>query len=166
MDSISPLGVVAKTGTDDVILGHDAFERRLNHFLRRGRDHVKHEPVAVDVFQQMRQQADVLFQPDALPDLDQVLFADAAVLRVVEQQVGEFSSLLHQANFGQAFDPFCKSRCADQLAQHDPRIVEAERLIEIAHQQIVLLSVLQVAYTPPLKWVLRLVVILAVSGGA
>ena len=42
--------IVAETRAEDVICGDDAFERRLDHFFGRGRDHVEREAMPVQIF--------------------------------------------------------------------------------------------------------------------
>src|SRR5437764_15004340 len=79
----------------------------------------------------------------------------ASVLRIVQQQMGELGPLLHQMNPGQSRDTLLESGEAEQVAQDDPRIVEAEGLVEVACQQVSLhrwrLIIVQVAEnsTPP-----------------
>ena len=89
--------------------------------------------MAIDVFQQLEEQAKVRLQTNPLPDLDQVLFAYAPVFRIVEYQISQFSPLLHKMDVCKPSDSLAESRHSEQVAQHDPRIVEAERLVEIAH---------------------------------
>ena len=74
-------------------------------------------------------------QPDAAARLDQVLAAHAAELRVVPDQVGQLAALLDEVAGREARDLLFEARHAEQLAQHDARIVEAERLVEIRRQR-------------------------------
>ena len=75
----------------------DAFERRLDHLPRRGRDHEEREPVAVDAaLEELDQRRNVAAQPDPPAGLLEVLAADAAELGIVADQVGQLPALLHQ----------------------------------------------------------------------
>src|SRR5512147_1237521 len=94
--------------------------------------------MAVDGFENARQQLDVLLQADALACLDQVLLAYAAVLGVVQQQIGKFPALLDQSNVGEAMNSLGESRNADHLAQYDSGVVEAQRLVKVANKKVVL----------------------------
>ena len=80
-----------------------------------------------------------LAQADAAPRLDQVLLAHAAELGVVADEVGQLPALVHEVARGQALDLRLEIGGADQLAEDQPRIVEAEGLVEIRRQQEVLL---------------------------
>ena len=52
-------------------------------------------------------------------DRGKMLLANPAKLRVVEQQIGEFSALLNEVNFGKAGDALLKSANAQHFAQND-----------------------------------------------
>ncbi len=53
---------------------------------------------AVEIRQQLRKQPDILLQADAFSGLNQMLFPHAAILWIVQQQIGEFPALLHQVD--------------------------------------------------------------------
>jgi hypothetical protein len=59
-------------------------------------------------------------------------------LRIMQEKVSEFRSLLYQVDlrhaFGFAFE--IGSRNTDQFRQHAARIVEGERLIEVAREDV------------------------------
>src|SRR5262249_9419465 len=95
------------------------------------------------------QAPDVVLQPDALADLVEVLPADLPVFGVVQQQVGQLSALLHEVDPCQAGDLLLEARGAQQLAEHDPRVVEAQRLVEVAGEQV-LASVVGLFHRPSL----------------
>ena len=76
------------------------------------------------------------FRRMRLPDFDEVLAAHLAVLGIVEQQIGQLGALLHEVGARQPGDLVVEPVGAEQLAQHDARIVEAQCLIEIAGDQI------------------------------
>ena len=54
--------------------------------------------MAVEIRQQLRKQPDILLQADAFSGLNQMLFPHAAILWIVQQQIGEFPALLHQVD--------------------------------------------------------------------
>ena len=121
--------------------GDDALQRRLDDLLRRRRDDVEREAVALDRPPRgmRRERCDVLLQPDALADLDEVLPPHAAVLRVVQEQVGQLAALLHQVEPRQArhLAPRSPALPSSSLST-TPGVVEAQRLVEVARQQVVL----------------------------
>src|SRR5688500_4165172 len=65
-----------------------------------------------------------------------MLAADAAKLRIVTEQVGEFCSLVGQGGAGQPRDAGFEIFDPKQFAQYEARVVEAQSLIEIAGDQI------------------------------
>jgi len=91
--------------------------------------------VAVKILDQFQKQADVLLQADSLADLDEMLAANTAELGVVQQQVRKLSALLHHVDAGETGDALLEARETQQIAQHNSRIIEAQRLIEVADQQ-------------------------------
>jgi hypothetical protein len=60
-----------------------------------------------------------------------VLVANATELRIVADEVREFSALLNKIAAGKPSDPIVKSGNSEQLTQNQTRVVEAQRLIEI-----------------------------------
>ena len=74
--------------------------------------------VAVEVFENLRQQADVFLQADPLARLDEMLFAHLAELGIVQQQVSEFPALLDQVDAGEAGDTGGKVRNTEHFAEH------------------------------------------------
>ncbi len=81
---------------------------------------------------------DVAAQPNAPSGLLEVLAPHAPELRVVTNQVRQLAPLLDQVAPGQPVDLFLEAGGANQLAQYHPRIVEAERLVEVRRDQKVL----------------------------
>src|SRR6202163_112541 len=80
--------VVAELCSENVIRGNDVFERRLDHLFWRRRNYIEGEVVAVKaVLEEPRQLMNVLLEADSFAHLDQVLFTNTTVLRVVQQQV-------------------------------------------------------------------------------
>jgi hypothetical protein len=79
---------------------------------------------------------DVSLQADLLAHLAQVLTPHLPVLRIMEQQVSKLGSLLHQMRSGEAGTPLHEPGDSQHLTQHDSRVVEAQRLVEVAGQQI------------------------------
>src|SRR6266496_558101 len=101
--------LVAELRAENVIPRNDVFERRLNHFFWRGRNDIEGEAVAVNaLLKEPRQLLNVLLETDSFTDFDQVLFTDTTVFRVVQQQISQFASLLHQVHVRQARDLFTK----------------------------------------------------------
>src|SRR5262249_7199764 len=74
-------------------------------------------------------------ETDAAPRLFEVLTTDASKLRIVANQVRELSALLHEVAARATLDFLLKAGCADQLAEHEPRVAEAPGLIEIGREQ-------------------------------
>jgi hypothetical protein len=88
--------------------------------------------MSVEVRQELRQQGNVGFQADPLANLDEVFSADPAELRIVQQKIRELTALLHQVDIRQSVYALAEARNAQKIAQHVPRIVETERLVEVA----------------------------------
>jgi hypothetical protein len=76
----------------------------------------------------------VLLESDSLTNLDEMVLSDSPILRVVEQEVGEFSTLLDQIYAAQAMHLLTEIIGAKQFAQHHSGIVEAQSLIEVTGQ--------------------------------
>src|SRR5512144_2939605 len=87
------------------------------------------------VGEQLRELADVVFEPDVPPDFYEVVTAHAAELRVVAEQICELSTLLHEVEARQAGDLLVEAANAQHLAQEATRVVEAQGLVEVADQQ-------------------------------
>src|SRR6266540_5102714 len=101
--------VVAKLRAENVIRRNNVFERRLDHFFWRGRNDIEGEAVVVKaLLEEPQHLLNVLLETDSFAHLYQVLFTDTTVLRVVQQQVSQFASLLHQVHVRQAGDLFTK----------------------------------------------------------
>ena len=62
----------------------------------------------------------------------EVLVTHAAKIRIMENQIAELGTLLNEVDVRKALDLVVKAVKTDELAQHDSRIVETERLIEVA----------------------------------
>ncbi len=61
-----------------------------------------------------------------------MLAAHAAKIRIMENQIAELRTLLNEVDVRKALDLVVKAVKPNELTQHDSRIVEPERLIEIA----------------------------------
>ena len=72
---------VAELRADDVVGGHDAFQCRLDHLLRRGRDHIKVEAVTVQIAQQLHQKRDVAFERNTAADFAPVSYTHLDVYK-------------------------------------------------------------------------------------
>ena len=59
-------------------------------------------------------------------------------LRIVEQEVGELRSLLHETDLGHSFSFAFELRGgnANQFGEHVAGIVEGERLVEVARENV------------------------------
>ena len=106
----------------------------------RGRDDVELELVPVERLQQARQEVDVPLQANLLAHLPQILSPDSAILRIVQQQIRQLGALLHQMHARESGTLFHEPGNTQHLAQGDSGVVEAQRLIEVAHQQVTLHS--------------------------
>src|SRR5579859_1854158 len=71
-----------------------------------------------------------------------MLPANAAELRIVQNQVAEFSALLNEVHFRKAFDLVVKRMKPDKLGKNHSRVVEAQSLVKVAGQKILLHHVL------------------------
>ena len=128
--------VIAEARAEDVVRRYDAFERRLDDLFGRRRDDVEGEAVAVQIVEQLHQQANILLQADLFAGFHQVMFPDAAILRVVQDQVGQLAALLHQMDVGKTGDALLERADIEHFAEHDPRVVKTQRLVEVTHNQI------------------------------
>jgi hypothetical protein len=73
-----------------------------------------------------------MLQANSPAGLYEVLEAHAAKIRIMENQIAELRTLMNEVDVRKAPDLVVKAVKTDELAQHDSRIVETERLIEIA----------------------------------
>ncbi len=98
--------------------------------------------MAVDAGREdVEERLDVPLEPDLPPHLGEVLPPHATVLRVVQEQVGQLSSLLHEVGIREPVDLVLEPGPVEQLAQHLTGVVEAERLVEVAGDQVMLRGV-------------------------
>src|SRR5437660_9477760 len=143
--------IVPKLRPVNVLGWDDVFERRLNHFFRRRRDYIEREAIAVNpVLEESRQLSDVLLEADSFAHLDQMLLADAAVFRIVQEQVRQFATLLYQVDVRQSRDLVTEPRVTKKLTQNDSCIVEAQGLIKVTVQQIMFGNFRSVSHRSPL----------------
>src|SRR5207245_2418068 len=63
---------------------------------------------------------------------------NAAELWIMQNQIRELRTLLHQVNLRQAPDFVMEAMNADKFGKHDSGIVETECLVKIASQKILL----------------------------
>ena len=123
--------VVPETGSEDAIWRHNSFQGRLNNLLRRCGDHVEIKLVFfTKIVQNSCEQRDVMLQANSPAGLHEVLAAHAAKIRIMENQIAELRTLLNEVDVRKALDLVVKAVKTNELAQHDSRIVETERLIE------------------------------------
>ena len=134
------IGLELELRAHDMIGGDDTLERRQHNFLRRRRDHVEVEAVAIDPLREHpREELDVALEPDLAPDLEEIIPSDSRVLRIVREQVRQLRALLHEIEIGERRDFLTKARDPQHLAQHDAGVVKAQCLIEVTCQQVMLL---------------------------
>src|SRR5882672_2887647 len=74
-------------------------------------------------------------QTNSPAGLHEVLATNAAKIRIMENQITELGTLLNEIDVRKALDLVVKAVKTNELAQHNSRIVETERLIEIAGEQ-------------------------------
>ena len=96
--------------------------------------------MAVDArVEKLIEKLDVALQTNALAHLAQMFLSDFGFeLRIMQQQVGEFRALLHQVDLRHAlgFALEVLGGNANQFGEHVPGIVERERLVEVARENI------------------------------
>src|SRR5262249_40021900 len=124
-----------KARPENMLGRHDVLQRRLNNLLRRGRNDVEIELVAFrQILERPRKEPHVVLQADTLAGLHEMLAPNSAKIRTMEDQVAELRALLHEICLGKALRLVVKIVKSDEFAQYDSRIVETERLVEIAGQ--------------------------------
>src|SRR4029078_13400927 len=64
-----------------------------------------------------------------------MLAPHAAVLGIVADEIGELAALLHQVAVRESLDLLLEATHAEQFAQFEAGIVEAQRLVEIRREQ-------------------------------
>lgn len=125
---------------EDMIFRNNAFQRGVNHLHWRCRKDVEIENISLNsAFENLVQQLNVAFEANALSYFIQMFLAHFIFkFRVVQQEVGEFRSLLHQINFRHSLCFALKlgGRNSDQFGEHVTGIVKGERLIEIARENV------------------------------
>ena len=80
----------------------------------------------------------MILEPDAPTGFREMFAADASKLGVVPDEIRELSALVHQVAAPQSLHLCFESRHAEQLAQDDSGIVEAQGLIEVRSDEKVL----------------------------
>ena len=103
--------------------------------------------MAVDIVEQFHQARNVGLQADAFAHFDQVLLAYLAIFGIVQEKVRQFAALLHQVDIGKTCDAMAEIGNAHHLGQYVAGIVKAQRLVEIAHQQIALRGSVEVRHS-------------------
>ena len=78
------LQLIVSISNPKIILYGTSFD----DFLRRGGNHEEREAVVIQILEQFREQANILLEADAFAGFDEVLFADAPVLGIVQKKVG------------------------------------------------------------------------------
>ncbi len=86
--------------------------------------------------QYLDESPNILLQANSLSRTDQMLSTNATEFGIVPQQVGQLGALLYKVDVRQTGDLLHEARGTDDLAQDDPGIVEAQRLVEVTRDQI------------------------------
>src|SRR5664279_309620 len=88
------------------------------------------------VRQELVQRSDIRLEAHALASLVQMLAAYLFEFGIVEQQIRQFASLLHQVQFGHSGNLalVLARRNSQQLAENITGVVEAQRLVKVAGQ--------------------------------
>ena len=95
------------------------------------------------------EQLDVRLQPDALAGFHQMLPAHAAEFRIVQNQVRELASLLHEPRARHPRDLFLEAGQSQHFAEGDAGIIETQCLIEVARQHEMSRSIRLVFHNQP-----------------
>jgi hypothetical protein len=74
--------------------------------------------VPIQASEDIRQQRDVFLQTNLLPYGCEVLFADTAKFRVVQEQIGKFTALLDKMDFRKAGHPLLEFVNSKQFAEY------------------------------------------------
>src|SRR5713226_3884967 len=89
-----------------------------------------------------------MLQADALTGFDKMLATHFAEVRIMQNEIAEFRALLDEVHLRKAFHLVIEAVKADQFAENDSRVVEAERLVKIAGQQKLFRHVLVLLLLP------------------
>src|SRR4029077_19159282 len=92
--NLSRVRVIVKARSENMVVRNDAFERRLDYFLGGSGDHVEGKSAPIEILEQLRKNADIRLETNLFPYLDEVLFSDTAILRVMQQEESQFTPLL------------------------------------------------------------------------
>src|SRR5258708_27932791 len=126
---------VIKLCAMNIFRRHNAFERRLDNFLRCGGNHMEIRFISVrESVQSLREQLYVMLQTNQFAGFNQMFAPNAAKFRIMQNQVGKLRALLHQVDLRQTANLVVKALYADQFGKHYSRIIETERLVKIASQ--------------------------------
>src|SRR5690606_33622073 len=117
----------------------DAFEGSADDLPGRSGDDEERERASFHLRgEQVHEVPDITLQPDAPAGLDEVLAPDTPELRVVAEQVGQLAALLDEiAARETGYFGFEIGR-PDDLAEDDAGVVEAQCLVEVAGDEVVL----------------------------
>ena len=117
---------------EDVLRRHDPRQRRLHDKARRGRHDEEGEArVLVATGQKVHQLRNAALEPHAPSRFNQVFTPHAAELRIVPYEIRQLAPLLHKIALGQTGDALLETRHSQELAQHEPRVIETQCLVEI-----------------------------------
>jgi len=86
--------------------------------------------------QDLGQENDIVFQPHTLAGLNEMLTAHAPKRRIMPQQIRQLRPLLDEMRTCKPSHPLLEVRNANQLAKHMAGVIETERLVKVAREQI------------------------------
>src|SRR2546430_2073234 len=96
---------------------------------------------------------DISLAANAPPDVDEIIAPYAPELRVVAEQIGQLGTRLHEVESREAGDLFGEVDQAERLAQDVAGVIEAQRLVKIAYEQVMPRhSFSSETKTPPHRW--------------
>ena len=87
-----------------------------------------------EIIERAGEERDIVLQADALASFDEVLSTDTAKFRIVEDEIAELCALLDKIHLREPSDLVVEARQSDEFAQNETRVIETERLVEIARQ--------------------------------
>src|SRR6266550_2380255 len=148
------VGIELEAGRDDALGWDDAFEGRVHDLLRGRRHDIEVELIPVDATREtFDEHVDVSLAANAAPDIDEIIAPYAPELGVVAEQIRQLGTRLHEVESREAGDLFGEVDQAERLAQDVAGVIEAQRLVKIAYEQVMPRhSFSSETKTPPHRW--------------
>jgi len=130
--NLAGTGVKFQLRPVDMFGWYHAGQRRNDDFTGCGRYDEKGKSIAFRASRhEIHQRRYRAFESNPAPRLHQVFTADAAKFRIVADQIGQLAALLDEIAPGKTCNTILESGYAQQLAQHESRILEAQRLVKV-----------------------------------